>query len=107
MQRIASVIKVKPDQYALYKKLHAKTWPGVLKTIKKCHIRNYSIFHRDGLLFSYYEYTGKDHDADMRKMAADPVTRKWWSVCRPCLKPLKTVPKGEWSAMMEEIFRLD
>jgi len=59
------------------------------------------------LLFSYYEYTGKDHAVDMKKMAADPVTQKWWSYCRPCLQPLKTVPKGEWSAMIKEIFRLD
>ena len=107
MQRYGSVIKVRPGKLALYKRLHAAVWPDVLKTIKKCHIRNYSIYYRDGLLFSYYEYTGRNHAADMKKLAADPATRKWWSVCRPCLKPLKTVPKGQWSAMMEEIFRLD
>jgi len=107
MQRVASVIKAQPAKYALYKKIHAAVWPDVLKTIKKCHIRNYSIFYRDGLLFSYYEYTGKDHAADMKKMAADPATRKWWAICRPCLQPFKTVPKGQWSAMMTEIFRLD
>jgi len=107
MQRYGSVIKVKAGKLALYTKLHAAVWPDVLKMIKKCHIRNYSIYSRDGLLFSYYEYTGKDHAADMKKMAADAVTQKWWSLCRPCFQPLKTVPKGEWSAMMAEIFHMD
>lgn len=104
MQRYGSVIKVKPGKLACYKKLHAAVWPGVLKMIKQCHIRNYSIYHKDGWLFGYFEYTGKDFNADMKKMAADPLTRKWWAVCKPCQKPLKTRAKGEWWAGMEEVF---
>ena len=107
MQRYGSVVKVKPGKYALYKKLHAAVWPGVLKTIRKCHIRNYSIYHKDGWLFSYFEYIGKDLNADMAKMAADPLTQKWWAVCKPCHQPLKTRAKGEWWANMEETFHLD
>ena len=76
-----------------YKKLHAAVWPDVLKMIKQCHIRNYSIYLRqldDGqhYLFSYFEYTGSDFAADMAKMAADPTTQRWWAVCKPCQKPL-------------------
>ena len=106
MKRYGSVIKVKPTKFAQYKKLHAAVWPGVLKMINQCHIRNYSIYHKDGWLFSYFEYFGKDFKADMAKMAADPEIQKWWATCGPCQQPLKTRAKGEWWATMEEVFHL-
>ena len=86
-----------------YKKLHADIWPGVLNIIRKCNIRNYSIYHKDNYLFSYFEYTGHDFEADMEKMAADPVTRRWWNCCKPCQIPLDTGAKGGW-INMEEVF---
>jgi L-rhamnose mutarotase len=52
MVRYASVIGVRPEKLEEYKKLHANAWPEVLDMIKKCNIQNYSIFYRDGLLFS-------------------------------------------------------
>lgn len=95
-----------------YVKLHAAVWPGVLKTLKDCHIGNYSIYLRklaDGrhYLFSYFEYTGADFAADMAKIAADPVTQEWWDVCKPCQEPLADRAPDEWWAGMEEVFHLD
>jgi L-rhamnose mutarotase len=107
MKRYGSVIKVRPGKLAEYRKLHARVWPGVRKMIRACHIRNYSIYHKDGYLFSYFEYTGKDFKADMAKMAADATTRKWWAVCEPCQDPLPTRAEGEWWATMEEVFHQD
>jgi L-rhamnose mutarotase len=107
MQRYGMVIKVKPDKFREYKQLHVQVWPDVLKMIKECNIRNYSIYHRDGCLFSYFEYVGNDFDTDMAKMAADPTTQKWWDVCKPCLEPLETRAKGELWATMEELFHCD
>jgi L-rhamnose mutarotase len=107
MKRYGSVIGVRPEKLDEYKKLHAAVWPDVLKTIKNCNIRNYSIYYRDGLLFSYFEYTGTDYEADMAKMAADPTTQKWWDVCKPCQKPLDNRKEGEWWASAEEVFHLD
>jgi L-rhamnose mutarotase len=107
MQRYGMVIKVKPEKLEAYKKLHADPWEGVLKTIRDCNIRNYSIYHRDGYLFSYFEYHGDDLDADMAKMAADPVTREWWKLCSPCQEPLDTASEGEWWTPMEEVFHCD
>ena len=75
--------------------------------IRKCNIRNYSIYHKDGYLFSYFEYEGQDFQADMEKMAADPMTQKWWSICKPCQEPLETRAEGEWWADMEEVFHCD
>jgi L-rhamnose mutarotase len=107
MERYGSVIKVKPEKLEEYKKLHANVWPGVAETIKKCNIINYSIYHKDGFLFSYFEYTGDNFKADMEKMAADPVTQKWWTLCEPMQVPLETRKKGEWWAYMEEVFHQD
>ena len=107
MKRFGSIIKVRPEKLEEYKKLHAAVWPGVLRVINECKIRNYSIYYKDGMLFSYYEYTGKDYEADMAKMAADPLTQKWWEVCKPWQMPLETRSEGEWWADMEEVFHHD
>jgi L-rhamnose mutarotase len=79
----------------------------ILDMIKKCNIENYSIFHKDGMLYAYYEYTGNDYKADMAKMAADPKTREWWAIMEPMQDPVSTRKQGEWWATMEEVFHLD
>lgn len=107
MQRYGSVIRVRPEKLEEYKRLHAEVWPGVRKMIAECGLRNYSIYYKDGYLFSYYEYVGDDYEADMAKMAADPETQRWWAVCEPCQKPLETRAEGEWWASMEEVFHQD
>ncbi|MDR2305555.1 MAG: L-rhamnose mutarotase [Treponema sp.] len=65
------------------------------------------MYYLDGLLFSYFEYTGDNYEADMAKMAADPATRKRWDVCKPRQKPLDTRGEGEWWADAEEVFHCD
>lgn len=109
MQRMGFVLGLKPEKVAEYRALHAAVWPDVLKMITECGIRNYSIYLKEpeNLLFSYFEYVGTNFAADQAKMAADPVTQKWWSVCMPCQEPLATRKEGEWWAGMEEVFHLD
>ncbi len=107
MKRYGMVIGINPEKIEEYKRLHAAVWPDVLDMIKECNIRNYSIYLKDNNLFSYFEYVGVDFDADMAKMAADPTTRKWWDVCKPCQQPLLSRNEGEWWASMEEVFHLD
>ena len=105
--RYGSVIKVKPDKLDEYKALHADSWPGVNKKIKESNIRNYSIYYRDGYLFSYFEYTGKDFEADMNKMSEDSLTRAWWKHTEPCQEPVESAGEGVWWADMEEVYHLD
>lgn len=107
MKRYGMVLGVKPEKFEEYKQLHAAVWPEVLATISACNIRNYSIYHKDGLLFSYFEYHGDDFAADMARMAADPITQNWWEVCIPCQDPLENRAEGEWWAGMEEVFHWD
>ncbi len=107
IQRYGSVIRVKPEKLEEYKKLHANPWPEVNAMIKDCNIQNYSIYYRDGLLFSYFEYTGSDFEADMKKMAADSITQKWWTLTDPCQEPVESAEEGVWWAGMEEVYHLD
>ena len=107
MKRYGMVIKVKPEKLDVYKQLHANPWPEVLKKIYECNIRNYSIYLKDGFLFSYFEYVGENFGADMARMVADPVTQEWWKHTDPCQEPLPTRQPGEWWANMEEVFHCD
>jgi L-rhamnose mutarotase len=107
MQRYGSVIRLKPEKMAEYQELHTNAWPEVLQMIRQCNIRNYSIYHKDGFLFSYYEYHGTNFRADMQKMADDPKTQAWWKLTDPCQEPLATRKEGEWWALMEEFFHCE
>jgi len=104
MKRYGQVLRVRAEHLESYKEYHRSVWPEVLATIRACHIRNYSIYYRDGLLFAYYEYMGNDFAADMAKMAADPKTQEWWAVMMPMQQPVETAAQGEWWAPMEEVF---
>jgi L-rhamnose mutarotase len=112
MKRYGSILGLRAEKIDEYKKLHEAVWPAVLKTIADCHIRNYSIYLRkldDGrhYLFAYFEYHGSDYAADMAKMAADPATQRWWSICMPLQQPLQGLASEEWWAPMEEVFHTD
>jgi L-rhamnose mutarotase len=96
-----------PENLATYAGLHAAVWPGVLARINDCGIRNYSIYHRGGWLFSYFEYVGDDYDADMARMAEDPTTQEWWAINKPLQEPLEDRAPGEWWAAMDELFHQD
>jgi L-rhamnose mutarotase len=101
------VIGLKPEVEAKYREYHANVWPGVLDRIRQCNIRNYSIYLKDGVLYSYFEYHGADFHADMAKMAADKTTQEWWALMMPMQQPLATRKEGEWWAEMEEVFHMD
>ena len=107
MERHGSVLRIKPGKLEEYKAYHVDVWPEILNTIRECNVRNYSIYHKDGYLFSYFEYVGDDFQADMAKMAADPKTQEWWAIMEPMQEPLETRAEGEWWAEMEEVFHTD
>jgi L-rhamnose mutarotase len=107
MKRYGSVIRVRPEKIEEYEQYHAAVWPEVLATIRRCNIRNYSIFRKDNFLFGYFEYYGTDYAADMASMAADPKTQEWWTLMGPMQQPLETRAEGEWWADMREVFHAD
>ena len=102
--RYGMVLRVRPEHFEEYRRQHAAVWPGVLQQITDSKVTNYSIFHREGWLFSYFEYRGDDFAADMKRMAASPETQRWWALMEPMQDPLPTRGPGEWWARMEEVF---
>lgn len=106
IRRFGSVIGVRPEKLEYYRQLHANPWPEVNAMMTKCHIRNFTIYYRDGLLFSYLEYTGDDYEADQKMMAADPATRRWWAETVPCQLPLADAGEGGWTEMTP-LYHLD
>jgi L-rhamnose mutarotase len=112
VQRHAWVTGLKPEKAEEYRKLHANPCPAVNATLKDCNIRNFSIHEReiDGkiYLFAYLEYTGRDFAADMKKMADDPNTQRWWKQTDPCQAPLPDALKaGKIWSDATEIYHLD
>ena len=110
-RRFAWVTGLKPEKAAYYKQLHANPWPGINRMLKECKIQNYSIHLKeiDGkpYLFSYLEYTGDNWEADMKKMAADPETQRWWKETDPCQAPLPdAAAQGKIWSDMEEVYYL-
>jgi L-rhamnose mutarotase len=103
MQRFGSLIRLKPEFEKRYIILHKHTFPGVLKRIHNSNIRNYSIFLRDRMLFSYYEYHGKDYEGDMQKIGEDSITQEWWKLTDPMQEPIEDRKEGEWWASMGEV----
>jgi L-rhamnose mutarotase len=110
--RYGMVTGLKPEKIEHYKKMHASPWPAVKERISDCNIHNYSIYLQkiedQYYLFSYFEYTGQNFDADMEKMAADTVTQRWWRETDPCQLPLKeALVKHQIWTSMEEVFHQD
>lgn len=112
VQRYAWVTGLKKEKKARYEELHAHPWPSVTAILKKCYIRNYSIYEAEiggkTYLFSYLEYTGGDFTSDMKNMASEPETRRWWKQTDPCQQPLpEAAAKGKIWSDTKEVFHLN
>jgi len=107
VRRVASVIRLRPERQEEYLRLHQAVWPEVEQTLRSANIRNYSIFLHGDLLFSYYEYVGVDHAADLARIAADPHTQRWWQLTDPCQESLAESGSGEWWKPLPEVWHLD
>lgn len=107
LKRYGQVIRLRPEDEAEYVRYHAAVWPGVLHRIAECNIRNYTIFLRSGVLFAYFEYHGTDYAEDMRRMAADAETQRWWKIMGPMQLPVEDAEPGAHWAEMKEVFHFD
>ena len=110
--RIGMITGLKPEKEAEYRTLHATTWPGVLKGIADCNLRNFSItlseFGGKLYLVGYLEYVGSDNAADDAKGKALPVNKRWWKFTDACQQPLPAAAAkgGIWDGM-EELYHLE
>lgn len=107
VKRVASIVRLRPECEELYRSLHQNVWSDVQTTLRENGISNYTIFLRDGTLFSYLEYEGEDYCEATVRIAGDPITRGWWDLTDPCQEPVESAELDEWWAPAEEIFHLD
>ncbi|MGY6026474.1 L-rhamnose mutarotase [Streptomyces spinosirectus] len=106
MKRHAQTVRLRPERREEHLALHRSVWPEVEATLRAAHFRNYTIFLRGDVLFSYFEYDGDDFDADTAAVAADSGTQRWWRLTDPCRQPWPDAgPGGIWSDL-EEIWHL-
>jgi L-rhamnose mutarotase len=112
LKRVGSVVGLNRKTVEEYVILHKYVWPQVLERLQKSNVRNYTIYLTgldDGnlYLFSHFEYTGDDFEADMKAIADDPVTQEWWKLTDPLQKRVRDTPKGDQWKRMEEVFHMD
>jgi len=109
VKRFGSVIGLRPEKEQYYRQLHSNVWPGVLAQLKRSNIRKFTIYVTElegkKYLFSHFEYVGDNFEQDMRLMAEDPETRKWWKETDPCQIQLPNRKPGANWADMECVFR--
>ncbi len=111
-RRHGIVIGIASRHIPEYKRLHAETWPGVLRAVDRAGMNNYSIYLGEvapdrHYLFGYYEYTGDDFEADMARMKQNETMQQWWKLTDPLQEPLPTRKPGEWWSEWEEVFHYD
>jgi len=107
VRRFGQVIGLDPACLEAYARHHAEFWPDVADVLHAAHVRNYSIYYREGMLFGYFEYTGTDFDRDMAAVAAHPRVKEWWAIMGPMQRPLPDRQPGEWWLTMREVFHME
>ncbi|MFO0980383.1 MAG: L-rhamnose mutarotase [Planctomycetota bacterium] len=106
MERVAFVLKVRPDRLADYKARHRTVWPEMLSALRACGWRNYSLFLRsDGTLFGYLE-TSSFLQA-LEAMAARDVNARWQREMAPFFENTAGRPADQALERLEEVFHLD
>ena len=109
MKRYGRVIHLKPGCLEKYKEYHANPWPEVREGLTARNIHNYSIYHHDGFLFSYFEYTGDDLKSEFKRprAARPPGERDWHRIMTEMQQPVDSAGPDDWWVEMEEVFHLD
>lgn len=110
-QKFLWITGLKPEKAADYRRLHAHPWPGVMQKLAECNIREFTVYEKELAgtlyLFASVEYTGGNFDADMKTLAADPETQRWWAETDPCQQPLPdALARGSIWSETTEIFRI-
>ncbi|GAB4519804.1 MAG: L-rhamnose mutarotase [Anaerolineae bacterium] len=106
MERVAFVLKVKPDRIEEYKERHRHVWPEMLQALRETGWHNYSLFMRDdGLLFGYLET--EDFEKALAGMAEREVNARWQAEMAPFFEELNGKRPDEGFIRLEEVFHLD
>jgi L-rhamnose mutarotase len=105
MQRVAFILRVKPDRLEEYKRRHTAVWPEMLQALRETGWHNYSLFMRpDGLLFGYLETP--DFERAKAEMAKRDINTRWQAEMAPFFESISGRP-DEAMQPLEEVFHLD
>ena len=107
MQRIAFLIRVRPEKLDEYLKLHNPIWPGLAAELKAAGMRNYSLWLQpDGTEFGYLECD--DWDATCAYLATSDVHTKWQELMKDYLiSPTDSAFGGQPVQMLDRSFLLE
>jgi L-rhamnose mutarotase len=107
MQRVAFILKVKPEKIAEYKQHHVAVWPEMLDALRRTGWRNYTLFMReDGMLFGYFE-AEESFAASLAGMANEPINERWQEFMAPYFEQLSGAHADQSMVELEEVFHLD
>ena len=105
-KRFGRVLRLREGVYEEYRKHHQAVWPEVLEDIRRAGITEYTIFHYDGWLFSYFELAeGKTLDDVAEVVCNSPRSQEWEAFMHTLQEPLPESGDEVWWVPMEEVFR--
>ncbi len=112
VRNYCSMVALRPEKEAEYRRLHANVWPEVKAAIRRANLRNFNIYivtlGGRRYLVSTFEYIGRDPKRDFASIAADPTTRdKWWPITDACQQILPGTPEGQQWLPLESVMHLD
>ncbi|MCQ2477927.1 MAG: L-rhamnose mutarotase [Clostridia bacterium] len=101
MKRFTLYSDLLPEKVEDYIKLHSEPWPELMALLEEFHIHHYSISVRGTQVFTYYEYTGNNYEADMDYMDKSEIMQSWWKFSKPCFLHHDV---GHYYANINEVF---
>jgi L-rhamnose mutarotase len=77
MQRLAFMMKLKPNSAQEYTRRHDAIWPELKQLLKESGVSEYSIFldAETETLFAFQKVSGEGGSQDLTD---NPIVRKWW-----------------------------
>lgn len=106
MQRVAFLIKVKPEKLEEYKKIHENVWPDLMAELKTAGMRNYSLWMGPGgMEFGYLECD--DWDAVCAYLDKSEVHTRWQEYMQNYLDTPADGAGGQPIEMLKQSFMLE
>lgn len=106
MQKIAFIIRVRPEKLDEYRRLHNPIWPELAAELKAAGIRNYSLWLQpDGTEFGYLECD--DWAASCAYLDRSEVHARWQAMMKDfLLTPADRAMAGQPVQMLSQAFEL-
>ena len=107
MQRVAFLIRVRPDKLAEYKRLHDPLDPEFAAVLRAAGIRNYSLWLReDGTEFGYLECD--DWQKTCAELNRSPVHARWQERMQEfLLSPVSSDQGGQPIELLERVMLVE